>query len=44
MAFKTYLLAIPVNAVLVVVSKYISVICTLAVSIVGSIILYIPSL
>lgn len=34
-----YQLAMPVNAVSVVTSKYISVICTLAVSIVGSIIL-----
>ena len=37
-SWKKYQLAMPVNAVSVVTSKYISVICTLAVSIVGSII------
>ena len=37
-SWKKYQLAMPVNAVSVVTCKYISVICTLAVSIVGSII------
>ncbi len=37
--WKKYQLAMPVNAVSAVASKYISVICTLAVSIVGSILL-----
>ena len=36
-SWKKYQLAMPVNAVSVVTSKYISVICTLAVSLVGSI-------
>lgn len=36
-SWKKYQLAMPVDAVLVVTSKYISVICTLAVSFVGSI-------
>ena len=35
--WKKYQLTMPVNAVLVVTSKYISVVCTLALSIVGSI-------
>ena len=38
-SWKKYQLAMPVNAVSVVAGKYISVICTLTVSIVGSIIL-----
>lgn len=38
-SWKKYQLAMPVNAVSVVMGKYISVICTLAVSIVGSILL-----
>ncbi len=38
-SWKKYQLAMPVNAVFVVMGKYISVICTLAVSIVGSILL-----
>ena len=37
-SWKKYQLAMPVNAVSIVTSKYISVICTLAVSIMGSII------
>ncbi len=37
--WKKYQLAMPVNAVSVVISKYISVICTLAVSLAGSILL-----
>lgn len=36
-SWKKYQLAMPVNAVLVVTSKYISVICTLAVSLAGSV-------
>lgn len=36
--WKQYQLAMPVNAVSVVTSKYISVVCTLAVSLVGSVI------
>lgn len=36
-SWKKYQLAMPVNAVSVVTSKYISVVCTLAVSLVGSI-------
>lgn len=37
--WKKYQLAMPVNAVSVITSKYISVICTLAVSLVGSVLL-----